>query len=74
MRASGYKCSEDCSQYLLDYFTKCYEKRDRNFANGREARNFFEKAIVRQANRLSGQKDISDEELMTLTIEDVREE
>ncbi len=71
---SGYRCSEECSQYLLDYFTKCYEKRDRNFANGREARNFFEKAIVRQANRLSGKKDISDEELMTLTIEDVKEE
>ncbi|MCD8326993.1 MAG: AAA family ATPase [Lachnospiraceae bacterium] len=71
---SGYQCSEECSQYLLDYFTACYDKRDRNFANGREARNFFEKAIVRQANRLSGKKDISDEELMTLTIEDVREE
>ena len=42
-----------------------------NFANGRDVRNYFEMAIVNQANRLAGQKSISDEALSKLEVEDV---
>ena len=47
-----------------------YETRSKNFANGRSVRNFFEEVLTNQANRLAPKKDITDEELNTLTYED----
>lgn len=45
--------------------------RDRGFGNGRLARNLLEAAIALHASRLVGVEDPSDEELLTLTPEDV---
>lgn len=45
--------AEDCEDYLLSYFTEMYENRDENYANGRDVRNYFEKVIRAQANRLN---------------------
>ena len=42
------------------------------YANGRDARNFFEKVLVNQANRLSAQGGISDADLCMILPEDVR--
>lgn len=69
---SGYAIDDEIYGYLHDYFEKKYNNRDRNFANGREVRNFFELAVSNQANRLALDPDLSDEELITLTIEDIR--
>ena len=57
-------------EYLRQYFKKMYETRSKNFANGRAVRNLFEEVLTAQANRLAPQKDITDEELNTLTYED----
>lgn len=43
-----------------------------NFANGRDVRNLFERAISMQANRVSALANPSDAELTQLTVEDVR--
>ena len=69
---SGYAIDDAIDGYLHDYFEEKYNNRDRNFANGREVRNFFELAVSNQPNRLASDPDLSDEELITLTIEDVR--
>ena len=61
---------EGANQYLKEYFETMYEHRPANFANGRAVRNLFEEVITRQANRLAGDEDITDEELNTLTYED----
>ena len=61
---------EPAQQYLREYFDTTYEHRPVNFANGRAVRNLFEEVITRQANRLAGEDEISDEELNTLTYED----
>lgn len=61
---------EGARQYLKEYFETLYEHRPKNFANGRTVRNLFEEVITRQANRLAGDDDITDEELNTLTYED----
>ena len=45
--------------------------RNVNFANGRDVRNFFENAMVNQANRLSSNFNVSNEDLSELTINDV---
>ena len=48
----------------------CTQK-TKNFANAREARNMFEKAVVKQASRLFNIKNPSNEQLCELTTEDV---
>ena len=61
---------DGAEQYLRQYFKEMYDHRQANFANARAVRNLFEEVITRQANRLAGDEDITDEELNTLTYED----
>lgn len=46
--------------------------KDETFANARTVRNLFEKIIVNQANRLAD-IDVSDEEMRTITVDDLDE-
>jgi SpoVK/Ycf46/Vps4 family AAA+-type ATPase len=64
------KLDDMADTYLKEYFKKMYETRSKNFANGRSVRNFFEEVLTAQANRLAPKKEITDEELNTLTYED----
>ena len=65
--------SDDCQAFLTDYFQKLYDNRDANFANGRDVRNFFEKAYKMRALRLEPVIDtVSRDELMTLTLNDLK--
>ena len=68
---SGYKASGECIRFVQKYFEKRYMTRNVNFANGRDVRNFFEMAMVNQANRLSFDTDISNEKLEEFTLADV---
>ena len=54
---SGYTATLDCLSFVQKYFSDRYLSRDVNFANARDVRNFFEKAVVNQANRLSPTKN-----------------
>jgi len=47
-----------------------YSQADESFANARTVRNFFEKSIKRQANRLAISNKLSSKDLKTLVIED----
>lgn len=72
----GYKfnITDEAKEYVKDYFEKRYIHRNENFANGRDVRNFFEKALIRQADRLSNKgNNLTDEELSELTLSDVEE-
>lgn len=60
------KKAEDNLKAYLDWLV---QNKDEDFANGREMRNLFEKALSNQANRLADKPDITDAELNT--IEDV---
>ena len=62
----------DARDLVLKHFEKEYANRNETFANGREVRNFFEKAVVNQANRLALELNINDEDVSTLTAEDVK--
>lgn len=68
---AGYTTTNECIGYVQKYFEKRYMTRNVNFANGRDVRNFFEMAIVNQANRLTTNMNISNKELETLTLADV---
>jgi stress response protein SCP2 len=70
-KSSGYTLDDTAKLFASNYFKDLYNSRGANFANGRDVRNFFEKAIVRQANRLSSFSNITDAQLMMLHTSDL---
>lgn len=68
---SEYILDDDCVEYVRQFFTKRYMNRDSTFANGRDVRNFFEKAVVNQANRLSTKSNLSNIDLSEILIDDI---
>ncbi len=46
------------------------ENKDENFANARAVRNYFEKIVAAQANRIASADHLSDDEIAMLTAED----
>ncbi|MBR5521645.1 MAG: AAA family ATPase [Oscillospiraceae bacterium] len=69
-RKADLKLSENAEKFALDFFVKRCENRPENYANGRDVRNFFEKALINQANRLASFEIIEDDQLTTLEVED----
>ena len=70
-KKAGLIATETARDLVLKHFEEEYANRDKTFANGREVRNFFEKAVVNQANRLAQESDIDDEDVSTLTMNDI---
>ena len=66
-----YVITKEVEIYLLEYFINILKNKDENFANGREVRNLFERAKKNQANRLSFNKNITDEALIEIRLEDI---
>ena len=65
------KVSEEALAEIQRIVEQYYINKPQTFANGRDARNFFEKVLVNQANRLSELANITDQDLCTFTIDDV---
>ncbi len=53
VKAEGMTLSEGTPELLESYFDELYQSRDSKFANGRTVRNLFERALPRQAQRLT---------------------
>ncbi|HEX2865536.1 MAG TPA: AAA family ATPase [Ignavibacteriales bacterium] len=68
---SGYRLDEGALQFLLEIFTRLYSKRDKNFGNARTARQILYETVSNQEERISKLSDVNDEDLMTITLEDV---
>ena len=64
------KLDSKADEYLKGLCEDLYNTRGDNFANGRQIRNIFENVLTAQANRLSSDLDITDDELMTICLED----
>ena len=75
-KRSGYTLTGKARKAVTEYFEEYYleHSKDNSSANGRAVRNYFENAIVRQANRLAGKANPTDRQLTSLTLSDVREE
>ena len=71
-KKSGLIATENARDLVLKHFEEEYANRNETFANGREVRNFFERAVVNQANRLALESHIDDDDVSTLTAEDVK--
>jgi len=71
-KKDGYTPSPGASTILKEYFQDLYDARSDNFANAREVRNAYEKALKNQSNRLAKvSHSPSRRELLTLDEEDV---
>ncbi len=68
---SFYEVTDEAADCVREFFRERVEKKLPGFANGRDVRNFFEKTLTNQANRLATMTDLSDTDLVTITKEDV---
>ena len=66
---SGYRCDADAAERLRAWFDA--QPRDKGFGNARLARNLFEAAVARQASRVVGIADPSNDDLVLLTGDDI---
>ena len=73
-KKNGYELSEEVEKAVKETFADMYTDRPDNFANGREVRNYFEKVVTNQANRLYGKENITNEELAEIVKEDLKVE
>lgn len=69
---SGYTLGKSVKKQIKEDFIRMKDRDGDRFANGRSVRNYFEAAVVNQANRLAGNLDVSNEELTILKIADFR--
>ena len=65
-----YKISSNVKDSLLA-FLKSQSRKSNKLWNGREIRNLFEKALIKQARRLSKMTDPTNDQLMTLESSDL---
>jgi Cdc6-like AAA superfamily ATPase len=70
-KKSEYVCDKDVEASIVDIMEGAVKTKDRNFGNGRFVRNLFEKAIQRQAVRLSSVSPITTKMLTELTLHDL---
>lgn len=72
-----FKVSAKAKEKLHKYFEFVYKSRDDSFGNGRFVRNLLERIVKKQARRvfeLRAEKGfVKDEDLVTITLEDVHE-
>lgn len=70
---NDYKLNEAADTTIRQLLNELYEDRDNNFGNGRDVRNIFEKIVANQANRVAKLTDPTDEDILTITEDDLAE-
>jgi SpoVK/Ycf46/Vps4 family AAA+-type ATPase len=68
---AGYALTDEAIAYSTSVFENKYKNRGKDFANAREVRNFFEKAMMNQADRLFGVNNPTNNQLCELELSDV---
>ncbi|MBQ8657387.1 MAG: AAA family ATPase [Prevotella sp.] len=72
LRKNQYVLSAEAAAYVQQRLDYVVAHKDRNFGNARYVRNMFEKVIQQQATRLADTPNANREQLMELTLDDVR--
>lgn len=73
VQRNDYRLSDEAAAAVKEHLQELYEDRDDNFGNARDVRNLFEKIVANQANRVAAVESPSDEELLTITVEDLKD-
>lgn len=69
---NGYLLTDSGEQWLKEALEQMHRERDENFGNARDVRNLFEQALSRQADRVAQLETPTREQLMELTLEDLK--
>ena len=69
-----YTLTEDAVNYVRDTFTHILACPPENFGNARSVRNYLDRVIHNQANRLIAENNFKEEDLTRLTLSDVQSE
>ena len=67
-----YEFDDAALEFIEDKFEKTLANPPQNFGNARSVRNYLEKAIRNQANRLVSDSEINEDELMLIKLDDVK--
>ena len=72
-REKKYRFAPDAQELTLKMITEIYNAREKDFANGRTMRQLFDKIVAKQAERLQTVdiSTLSNEQLMTITVNDI---
>ena len=71
-KKNGYEMDEEAKAYAAAFLQEMYENRDENFGNARDARNFFERAVACQSDRVAMLEQVDKAVLMALTAADLK--
>ena len=71
VQRNDYKLNAEADEAIREHLKVLYEDRDDNFGNGRDVRNLFEKIVANQANRVAIMESPTDEEIITITKDDL---
>ncbi len=66
-----YHITEGAGVIVSEKIKEIERNKGTNFANARDVRNYFERIITRQANRIAQLTNVTDEDLTQIVIEDV---
>ena len=72
LKKNQYTITKEAASYLKEQLDYAVEHKDRNFGNARFVRNTFEKTIQAQANRIAKAGKVPDEELVEITLADIK--
>lgn len=73
VRKNEFKITREAFEEAMRVITEAVERKDDHFGNARFVRNYFERVIQRQADRLSRLPDLTKAELTRITRDDVSE-
>lgn len=71
VRKNQYMMTKQAEETALEYFKALYDGRGKDFGNGRDVRNFFERVIQQQSKRLVEQNKKAAKDLVTITAADI---
>lgn len=72
LKKNQYTITKEAASFLQEHLQQKVAMKDRNFGNARYVRNVFEKTIQAQANRIARAGKLSDEELVEITLADIK--
>ncbi|MBO5034406.1 MAG: AAA family ATPase [Oscillospiraceae bacterium] len=71
-RKNGYTLDDKALDYAKEFLNEMYACRDENFGNARDVRNFFERSVAIQSDRVAFLEEVTKEALMALDVADLK--
>ncbi len=72
-KKNGYALDDAAEGYAKEFLSEMYACRDENFGNARDVRNFFERSVAFQSDRVAGLEQVDKDTLMALTAADLKQ-